>query len=977
MFFFDSDLDLLILARYIIAEEEKVALREVLPILLDNDSVEIDTAVSTVLAVVAKHDFPEAFPSLLPSLLELIEQPGNHTAYLTALHFVVKMIATLHATREYSEFEGDVELRAAYDLKMSHLREASPALVMSLVTLWGEMSARLVSQVGAFMESGCQNMELIDGRLCYDCFYAFRILQTLLVCHLPTLHEANPQFFMAFCAMVASRIENFALLVRATASAASTSENGLPISFPGHVHFNKLYHKMIKFVVNIQIEHPLTFTPVLLSFLNYFLKEFCDWKDEWRGILALETPLIHYMAFLSHVLSTSEYSLKYLETNKIGFVHANPDYEVATEDAVRTAHGIVHTFFSQQTLVYLLQTVVGRFFKIQSDRLDVWEDSPDVFWEEDLADSSFTIRSSAEHLFHRLQQCDSELICKESLRMIHQVRQNCRPEGVPLEQVSLEDILLKDACMSLLTLGYISFSTGEYTDWLEIQDMLEEDIQIADPRYRCIRRTLASIAGAWVDDIHQDLHKRTWEILLEMFGEGEDAIVKLTVLKSINNLLGSMDLDYEPYSSVIKPTVAGLLFFLRQSANTPFASVVLDQLSKFVVHLGDRIAPYTTDIVEHITEFWSIAEAANESQLKQPIVEILGSLTESLPDYSSIYHSLIHVARQTTDLNHPDSVLLLESGMRLWWKLAHTAESLTPDLEQLFPRIGEIYNRVPHEPNMLSLTIRLLDSYFLLGGAKIVEGDVAGVSALLEHLVISSGRDIIIAVVDLLITFFQLFPNDAPAVIRPALARIYHVIFFRYPNRQRIVIRSCTLFMQVLLKNPAFFFEFLQEPSLNAKTPNSEIDPKTPMPLQRLVSRFLDLWRLLETIEPEKVWTSGFSALFASGNEVVAPFSPQIVDAIVGIILTLRKHTKDTASRKRYMEHSDVITIKGSTVDDIRYKLKSEDISKAPQATIEEGALNNIVSTLQHMGSAWEEELASHIDQQTSAFLAAHLGQQH
>lgn len=946
--------------------------------LLNNDSLEIDIALSTTLAIVAKYDFPAVYPELLQDLLEAINVNEQKSAYITALHFVVKMIATLHATREYSEFEGDVELHEAYDYKMSQLRDFSPSIVMSMVTLWGEMSARLGNQISDFLASGCSNGEAMDGRLCYDTYYTFRVLHTLLICHLPTLHAANPTFFVDFCAMVASRIETCAVLVRATAGVSSSESEGAPstITYPGSVHFNKLYYKMIKFVVNVQKTHPITFTPVLLSFLHYFMKEFCDWKDEWRGIMVLEAPLIHYMSYLSHVLSTREYQLKYLDESKIGQPKKDPDLEEISAENVSVAHGIVSTFFSHQTLVYLLQTIVGRFFKWQPDRLEVWDEAPEIFWEEDLAEVNFSVRNSAENLFFRLQQYDDDGICAESLRMLQQVRANCEKEDF-----SLEDILLKDACMSLLSLGYISFSTKEIIDYHQILSMIEQDLALTDERnHKTIRRTIARIMGAWVEEIPADDHKHAWEVLLSLVTEEEDVLVKLSAFSSINDLLGSMDLDYEPYSSCIKPNVDYLLCFMRQVAHTPFAKTVLKEVSAFVVHLGDRISPYTESIVSHITEFWSIADQANQGELKQPIVGILASLCESLPDYSGIYDSLITVASQTTDLEHPDSVLLLEAGMRLWWNLVQTSDELTSDLLALFPRIALIYARVPHDANMTSLTIRLLESYFLIGGAEIVKLDLEGITSMLEQLVSTTSADIITAVLDLLITFFQLFPEDAPAVFRPALARVYHTLFFRFPSRTRIVVRACSLFMQVLLKNPTFFFEFLSDPMLNARnlnSPQTSIDPEAPLPLQRLISRLITVARYLEAIEPEKLWICGFSALFSEAlqNEILDPFIPQIADIVVSLILTLRTHTKDTASRKRYTEHSDVITIKGSTVDNLRYKLKSSDITKASVAQIEEQAMHNIISTLRAKGSEWEQELASHVEEQTGAFLHAHLSQ--
>lgn len=939
---------------YCVPEEDKAALRQAIPSLLDDDSVEMSYALSSALAVMAKYDFPSVWPDLLSSLLAATIGAEQASSYLTALHFVVKMIATLDETREYNEFEGDSEIVRAYDLKIAQLREFSPDVVMALVTTWGEMTARLVQQIGHFIETGGKEKENgIDPRLCYDCLYSFRILHTLLIAYLPTLSQYNANFLVEFCTMVASRLENIALLVRITQN------------YPGSTHLNKLYLKLIKFVVHLQNDHPLTFTPVLLSFLNYFLKEFCDWKDEWRGIAILEIPLIHYMTFISNVLSTQSYSLKYLSEGKIDEPHNDPDIEIATADAVQTSHHIVTTFFSHQTLIYLLQTIVGRFFKIQPDRLEVWEESPEEYFEEDLTDATFTVKNTAEKLLYRLIRYDEESVCNEALRMLHQVRANC---DKPAEEVSMEDILLKDACMSVLKYAYNSFSLNGMVDYETMQvQMLDADLAITDPRYKIIRKTIADIIGAWVDDIPSELHKRTWETLLNLFTD-TDTIVKYSSIVSINNLLSSMDLDYEPYSSCIRPTVDYILGFLRDSQGTAFAMLILRQLGVFVVHLGDRISSYTTAIVEHITEFWNIADQTGQNDIKKPIVEILASLCESLPDYRHIYDSLIQVTRQTTDLEHPDSVLLLDPGLRLWWNLVQTADNITPDLEQLFPRLLQIYSRVPHDPNMISLTVRILESYFVLGGAQIVQNCVDEVTHLMEQLVIGTPRDLFLPVFDLMITFFQLFPNDAPTVVRPALTRVYAVLFYRFPNRTRIIHRASTLFMQILLKNPPFFFEFVSDPSLNMRN-GTDLDTEAPLPLIRLVSRFLDIWRLLDFIEPEKVWAAGFSVLFASLNPNISHMFPQLVDACVSLLLTLRKQTKTVELRKRYTEHSDVITIKGSTVDVLRDKLKSADISKAPPNDVEDFAMNNIVSTLQSQGPEFEQQVAAAVEVQTRTFL--------
>jgi hypothetical protein len=917
-------------------------------------------AMADTMAIVAVHDYPSAWPELLSGLLHAGTSGEGSTSYLVALHYVVKNLAQLKSRPEYNEYDGESEITRLFDEKMAALREFSPSIVMAIVPLWGDMTSRLVTQIGAYVENPESGEPAIDSRLAFDCLSGFRILFNLLIEYMPTLHAYNANFIVNFCTMVASRIETISALVRVTQV------------YPGSQHVNKLYTKLIKFVVKLQVVHPLTFTPVLLSFLNFFLNEFCNWKDEWRGIQLLETPLIHYMNFISNVLGTQSYTIKYYEEKLSHAPVADVDVEQFTEEAVSTAQSIVTTFFSPYTLNNLLLTIIGRFFKIQEDRLQVWEESPEEFWEEDLTDASFTIRNAAENIYFRLLRYDEEATCSETLKLIQQTRQNCAKENP--EEVTMEEILLKEATMSTLAYGYITFSVNELVDYVMMQDeMFDIDMQNPDPRYKVIRRCIAKIIGAWVEDIPNELHKRAWETLIALLAD-QDPLVKYTALISIKDLLGSIDLDYEPYGSCIRPTMEHTLAFLRASQNSSFAKLILNQLDRLIYHLTDRISPFTTSIVDHVNEFWAIADQRHEQDIKQPIVGILASLCESLPDYRAIYDTLIHVASQTTDLNHPDSVLLLDPGMRLWWNLLQTADEITPELIQLFPRVAYIYSKVPHSANITGMTVRILESYLILGRENVLQGDaITGVATLLEDMVAGSTADLMLPSCDLIITFIQLFPEDCSAIIRPSLARAYQALFYRYPKRTRVVHRTCTLFMHLLLKNPAFFFEFLNDMSLNTRS--GQADTEAPLPLIRLVNRMTDVWSYLEYIEPEKVWACGFSALFASQNQSTTQFTPHILDAIAALIIDLKKKTKTPQSRKSATEHSDVITIKGSTVDGLRRKLKQEDISKAHMSTIEEFVVQNVINTLQASGLEFQQEVAAAVEPNTSKWIAEHMGQ--
>lgn len=121
--------------------------------------------------------------------------------------------------------------------------------------------------------------------------------------------------------------------------------------------------------------------------------------------------------------------------------------------------------------------------------------------------------------------------------------------------------------------------------------------------------------------------------------------------------------------------------------------------------------------------------------------------------------------------------------------------------------------------------------------------------------------------------------------------------------------------MTIAAYNISFFIDFFNNSSL--------IENQNINPMVKIMEIFIDNFRRLDYIQPEKLWLYGFSQILASICSNYPQFISDILDACVALLLTIDEQ-ECSSRRNKYKERKGIVMIKGSPAEVKRSLLKKQ-----------------------------------------------------
>jgi len=191
-------------------------------------------------------------------------------------------------------------------------------------------------------------------------------------------------------------------------------------------------------VAELADEHPLTFLPFLPAFVEHYLS----------NLNASEaTVTIPAILFLSNTLRTRAYKDSLEEQERYAKRHLTSPYtERVTKEKVDLAHKTLPALFPPQRLAEMMKHVITRLLPLSQSELELWERDPTMFLYEEFAEPHRQVVSAAaQYLYYELLRYDDSM-AKLVIELIK--------EGVAQSGMTLETILLKDACYAALAMVY-------------------------------------------------------------------------------------------------------------------------------------------------------------------------------------------------------------------------------------------------------------------------------------------------------------------------------------------------------------------------------------------------------------------------------------------------------------------------------------------------------------------------------------------
>lgn len=166
--------------------------------------------------------------------------------------------------------------------------------------------------------------------------------------------------------------------------------------------------------------------------------------------------------------------------------------------------------------------------------------------------------------------------------------------------------------------------------------------------------------------------------------------------------------------------------------------------------------------------------------------------------------------------------------------------------------------------------------------------------------------------------------------------------------------------MTIAVHNISFFMEFFSNPSL---TEDQNINP-----LVKIIELFIDYFRRIDYIQPEKLWLYGFSQILTSTCMNYPQFISDILDACVTLLLIIDE--QECSSRSyRYKEKKGVVMIKGSPAEVKRTLLKKGGPRYMELKDLEGFFFMKLKETNQIIGGEQLYHKIQSAEEQTSSFL--------
>lgn len=741
--------------RYIISTDEKERIRNLLFNSLSTVSLKETAEIAIAISHFVKYDYPRYDEWIFRKIINAANEAPENSEYLAKLLIVldscVHLICHLTKLKEYDEYDPSSQIVELYTEKRNFFKKNDVFyLLNALSAIWERACQSILQSIENFRNSNGSG-EMLNPIMAQIEITSFKIIKNILVTHgaFIKVQDANPLIIVKNILDKLQVLTNFGKV--------------LPYNDLSKYLYKMVKHKN-KFLIEFQEKYPFSFVPVLEQSLSMFLNEYQNWQEIWRNDPFFENILISSMTFIANVISCNEYTDRIEDTLKYYKFKNRGDIDMYDEKAILSSKNVLQKLISDSYLTFLLHTLISKYVKLSDDAIETWDQDPEEFINEELSEAYQTkIPACADILFYRIMGFNRALVSKEVMSLTKSTYDICNRSP---DQVHTNEILLKDACYASLVLGYNTLS--EELAFSDIYALICKDLEIDDPRYKIIRKRIAMIISQWVMDIPQEMHKEVFSLLVYLMND-KDIVVRFHTAVAVNNLLSEIDFDYEPYSEQIKPTVYFIIALSNDMQESNTTRHVLELVSKLITYLRGRITPYVETIIQSLSDLWVVCQQKNKNLLKPSIIGILNSLTESLKDIRSVWSILNQMCTYSIDLNNPESVFLLEDGLRLWYSMVQQSDSWNDDLNAMYPHLKPIYEKHKSDYNVIPLIIRLIEAHIFVGQLPLLNIHGLELVQMLERLVTTRKLSLQTQVYDLLSNFIQMFPTEAPPVLRKAL----------------------------------------------------------------------------------------------------------------------------------------------------------------------------------------------------------------
>ncbi|PCH41237.1 ARM repeat-containing protein [Wolfiporia cocos MD-104 SS10] len=261
-----------------------------------------------------------------------------------------------------------------------------------------------------------------------------------------------------------------------------------------------------------------------------------------------------------------------------------------------------------------------------------------------------------------------------------------------------------------------------FGQWLE--HTLIAEAQETSPSYPILKRRIAWIVGKWISDMSYPANDaRIWQVLLYLLqdrGPGSDEVVRLTAALAVKDCVDSLQFDADVFAPYMPGVVNELVRLMAEAETLESKRRIALSLNTVIEQSGTRIVPLVQSIAEPIPQLWTAA--GTDWLFKSSLLETVTVLVQSSKEHSVSLASLV-VPLVQDGLSPGASVQLDQDALNLWLGALRntvTVEGLNggPGLIDLFPLVVSLLSE---NLDLLGQITHIVESYYLLDPARVLQ----------------------------------------------------------------------------------------------------------------------------------------------------------------------------------------------------------------------------------------------------------------
>ncbi|KAJ8660085.1 hypothetical protein O0I10_004314 [Lichtheimia ornata] len=666
--------------------EEKAIIRQRLLCFFSEPSKKLTAQNAVIVARIARMDYPLEWADLMPTLIQVIEDPGaNSEAHLRLIH--------------------DRTFEMLYEV----LYELSTRLLSSGRRQFAEVAPRIFQTVAATYDNYTSNTisELIKGAManlelelnivsmCVKC------LRILLVSGIHDVHKFDET--KMFITMSKERLENYMKIYPQLGSATNPKTH-------------ELIHSVIEehgaLYLALQKAHPVScvLCPAWPDILGYYwehiVQEGKRLIDQYQSETTTRDPGFEQLLLQGMLLikDTIKMAASTTESTSSDILSVT-DEEKALEGEAR---GILQTrLITSEFVARCAEVLVSQYMLLTPSDMENWEDDPEGFVNAmDSENWEFELRPCAEMTFMDLFTHHRDQLCPIILNLI----------GSVTDVSNYREFLFKDAVYATLGLSVQSIY-GRFDFEAFLTNRLLPEISNKDPSMKVLHRRIAWLLGKWVNEgISADSRVLVYQGLVELLSR-EDMVVRLTAAHSLRLAVDDWDFEIGIFLPYLESSMDLFLKLLNQVEETDTIMKLISDLNAITDRTGAHMMPYIPKMLDLLAPYWSRAQ--EEPLFQSALVVTFTKITGILQEQSTHVHSLfLPIVQSCVDRNNKAHVYLLEDALDLWWTLLQTTPTRTPEISMLIPVAISLMD---YDTECLPKVLKILESHLLLDGATMIQ----------------------------------------------------------------------------------------------------------------------------------------------------------------------------------------------------------------------------------------------------------------